>query len=150
MRKLIAATIGVAALAGCGSTKTITQTNTVIQTHTVTVVRRAAAAAPRTITKTVAAAAPAPAPSSSASPGSGGGGQSWSGNGTRKIGTITVQQDSEIKWTNDGGLFQIFDNENAVEVNSQASSGQSAISAGTYHAFEVNAAGNWTVQIVPG
>jgi hypothetical protein len=98
-----------------------------------------------TVTQTVTASTPAPTGGSSGS----GGALSWTGNGGKTIGTISVPVDSVIKWTHDGSVFQIFDAENAIEVNSSAHSGESAISAGTYHKFQVNADGNWTIQIVP-
>ena len=145
-----------AGLGASGGTKTKTITHqaaaqTVTQTvqgpaRTRTVVHVRKVPGP---TKTVTAAAPsAPAPSSSGSSGSSGA-LSWSGNGIKNIGTINVPVDSIIKWTNDGEDFTIYDDENTVEVSSQASSGQSDLAAGTYHGFEVAAIGNWTIDIVP-
>jgi hypothetical protein len=136
-------------VAGCGSTRTVTDTSTTTQTttetDTVTVTKHGPPPPAKTVTTTLTTTA-TPASSSGSSSA---GGLSWSGNGGEHIGTINVPQDSEIQWTNDGSIFQVFDNENGPEVNSQASSGQSAISAGTYHGFEVNAVGNWTIKIVP-
>jgi hypothetical protein len=106
-------------LVGCGSTKTVTQTNTVFHTTTVThtVVRHAAALPARTttVTKTIRT----PAPASSGTAGSTGG-LSWSGNGDESIGTIQVPVNSVIKWTNDGGLFQILDQETPSRLTRRA------------------------------
>jgi heme-binding NEAT domain protein len=92
--------------------------------------------------------APTPAPTSKASttakP------QTFTGNGTETIGTVVVPAGGAIiKWTNNGAVFQIYDDTDVVEVNSQAHAGQSAINAGAYRGFEVNAIGSWTVDIVP-
>ena len=103
-----------------------------------------------TVTQTVQTTTSAPTTTSGGGGGTGSSGAlSWSGNGIKKIGTINVPVDSVIKWTNDGGMFSIYDDENAVEVSSQAASGQSDLAAGTYHGFQVNAIGNWTIDIVP-
>jgi hypothetical protein len=72
--------------------------------------------------------------------------QTFTGNGAKNLGTITVRSDSTIHWTNDGALFSVID----LGINSQAHSGTSALSAGTYRNVEVNALGNWTMKIVPG
>jgi hypothetical protein len=91
-------------------------------------------------------AAQAPAPSASST---GGSGKSFSGNGGKNLGTITVARDSVLKWTNDGDIFQMWDDDFGFNVNSQGHSGDTALSAGTYKNVTVNAIGNWTIQIVP-
>jgi hypothetical protein len=80
------------------------------------------------------ASAPAPSPT-----------KSFSGNGGENIGTINISLDSTVAWTDDGGLFQVLD----FGINSQGTSGTSALAAGTYRDVEVNALGNWTLKIVP-
>jgi hypothetical protein len=142
--------IGLGSAAGANKTKTstvTTPTQTVVSTTTApSATNTVTVDGPtRTVTKTVTAPSATRNSGSSQSSGT----LSWSGNGGQNIGTINVPQDSVIKWTDDGGIFQILDDENAVEVNSQASSGQSAISAGTYHHFQVNGMGNWTIDIFP-
>jgi hypothetical protein len=141
--------LAVGAAGGAAGKKAKTTTDTVTSATTVTSTATVAARAKtrvvvktQTVTVTSQASTSAPVTSTPSS-----GGLSWSGNGGQNMGTITVPQDSTIRWTNDGGLFSILDDENSVEVNSQAHSGQSAISAGTYHHFQVNAVGNWTIQI---
>lgn len=162
---LIALIVGIglgAASAGSNKTKTTTVTSpaqTVVTTvagptKTVADPNKTVAGPTKTVpgpTKIVTQTVTAPSaatPSNSGSSGSSGP-LSWSGNGGQTIGTINVPQDSVIKWTNDGGIFQLYDTENVIEVNSQGPSGQSAIAAGTYHKFQVNADGNWTIHIVP-
>ncbi len=83
---------------------------------------------------------PIPTPSSES--------QSFSGNGGKSLGTITVPTESTLEWTNDGAYFGIYTSE-GVPVNSYAHSGSSVLEAGTYKAFQVNALGNWTIKIVP-
>jgi hypothetical protein len=53
-----------------------------------------------------------------------------------------------LKWTNDGDLFQIFEDSGTINVNSQASSGDTFVPAGTY-TLDVNAIGSWTITITP-
>ncbi len=76
--------------------------------------------------------------------------QTYSGNGGKNLGTITVSTTSTLRWTNDGTVFQILDDENAVEVNSQGHSGTTVLEKGTYHHFQVNAVGTWTMTISAG
>ena len=59
-----------------------------------------------------------------------------------------VPTDSTVRWTNDGGIFQVFDKDFAIGINSQAASGTSDLPAGTYSDVQINAAGNWTFKVV--
>jgi hypothetical protein len=119
-----------------GSTTTVeaaspparTVTHVVVHTHTVTQTQAAA-----------------PTESSSGGPGEV---QSFSGNGGKNLGTITVEKESTLEWTNDGLLFQVYTSE-GVPVNSQAHRGSSVLEAGTYKNFQVNAVGSWTIRIAP-
>jgi hypothetical protein len=107
-----------------------------------------------THTVTVTTTSQTPAPSSGGSEGSGEGSggsgevQSYSGNGGKTIGTIKVEKESTLEWTNDGAYFGIYSSE-GVPVNSSAHSGTTVLEAGTYKKFQVNAVGNWTIKIVP-
>lgn len=74
--------------------------------------------------------------------------QSFSGNGGKNLGTITVEEESVLEWTNDGDIFQIF-TADAVPVNSQGNSGETVLAAGSHADFQVNAVGNWTITIRP-
>jgi hypothetical protein len=74
--------------------------------------------------------------------------RSFSGNGRKNLGTVRVPEDLTLRWTSDGGVFQIFV-DGGLFVNSQGSSGTSAVAAGTYHHVVVNAIGNWTITIKP-
>jgi hypothetical protein len=122
---------GVIALAGCStSTKTVTTTVTETQTRTETVTR--------TVTKRIKAKPKPLRPTA----------LTFNGNGGKTLPPVTVHHDSTLYWTNDGGIFQIF-TESGVPVNSQAGSGDTFLSAGTY-TMQVNAMGNWTIKIVPG
>jgi hypothetical protein len=85
---------------------------------------------------------PTPTPTPSSPPPNS---QSFSGNGGENIGTVSLSADSTVHWTNDGDLFQTID----FGINSQGTSGTSALAAGTYRNVEVNALGNWTLRIVP-
>jgi hypothetical protein len=83
----------------------------------------------------------APAPSSEV--------QTFTGNGGKNLGTIEVAEESLLEWTNDGDIFQIFGDDIAIMVNSQASSGDTVVPAGSYSNVSVNAIGNWTITIGP-
>lgn len=124
------------------ATQTVTNTVSSVRTRTVPLVR----------TKTVTTTTPAPATAENGSgggSGSGSGVQSFSGNGSKKLGTLNVAKDSTVEWTNDGDLFQTFDKEEGIGINSQAHSGTSDLPAGTYTEVKINAIGNWTFKIVP-
>jgi hypothetical protein len=78
----------------------------------------------------------------------GGATRSFSGNGGKNLGSVRIPEDLTLRWTSDGGVFQIFA-DGRVLVNSQGSSGTSAVAAGTYRNVVVNAVGNWTITIEP-
>jgi hypothetical protein len=145
MRKWLGIAAVAVGLAGCGGTKVITQTNTVIKTTTQTKtvhevkikVKHGPPPPAKTVTDTVTVRA-LPEPTSS-----------FSGNGGENLGTIHIASDSEIVWTDDGGLFNFTDSGTGIFVNSQAPSGTSFVAAGTYTGVTVNAAGNWTIKILP-
>jgi hypothetical protein len=140
--------VGVAA-GGGESAKTKTETETVTQasaggdakTVTVTTPGKTRTVT-RTKVKTVKSAAEATpaADSSSAS-------KRFSGNGGKTLPPITIDEPSTLKWTNDGGIFQLFDDGFNVSVNSQGHSGETYIDPGTYK-FDVNAMGNWTIEFI--
>ncbi len=72
----------------------------------------------------------------------------YSGNGGKALGTIRLSRRSVLSWTSDGLQFQIFAN-NGIPVNSEAHSGSTVLSAGTYTHIQVNALANWTISIRP-
>jgi hypothetical protein len=139
----------VAGASGNGTkVRTVVSNETSTQTDTQTVTVRKPARV-RTKTVTVTPAAP-PTPSPSAS--GGGGGNSYSGNGQKNVGTVTVPVDSVLKWHAAGGLFAItndFNDADTIDVSSNASSGETAVAAGTYHKVDVLAAGDWGFTISP-
>jgi hypothetical protein len=158
------AAIGIVALiigagigaAGKGSTKTVTAaaSTTTIQaaqtpTRTVTVTR--VVVHTHTQTQTAAAAAPSE-PSSGGS--SQGGGHSYSGDGTKNLGTIIISQPSTLHWKAEGGVFGVTGAtsgyEHSIGISSQASSGESAVEPGTYKEVNVIATGAWSITISPG
>jgi hypothetical protein len=92
--------------------------------------------------------------SSSTSSGSGSNEESekaltFSGNGSKSLGTITVPYDAVLKWTNEGELFQVNDEDFEIFVSSEAKSGDSAVDKGTYKDVDVNGDGDWTIRIEP-
>jgi hypothetical protein len=73
-------------------------------------------------------------------------GSRFSGNGGKNLGTIRVAKESVLTWTNTGDIFQIYSDE-GIPANSQAHRGTTVLDAGTYHHFQVNAIGSWTISI---
>jgi hypothetical protein len=86
----------------------------------------------------------------------------FKGNGTKNLGTISVAYNGTITWTNDAPtptanstmitLFSIIGapataNSPSIIIQSQASSGTSAVSAGVYQNVQVASAGSWTIRI---
>jgi hypothetical protein len=96
----------------------------------------------------------ATAPSRPQSPRSAQTTQSFSGNGSKNLGTITVASESTLTWTNDGDVFAVGSDLNPsnpsdyLSVSSQAHGGDSAVAAGTYSNVRVIAGGNWKIRIV--
>jgi hypothetical protein len=120
--RVLPVVLAVLALAGCGTTRTVTVT-TIIQ------------------------AAPAPAATTAVaqSPGS------FSGNGTKSLGTITIDRPSIIEWRSSGPSFALtsgVSGTTAIAVSSTSSSGTSAIGPGAYPNAQVISAANWTIRIV--
>lgn len=141
---VILAIIGLAAGADESGTTTVTET----------VTEAAAPAEPRTVTETVTRTRTVRAPAPAAGGGGGGGGGggqalSYEGNGSRNLGTVTVARDSTLRWTNDGPLFQIFDDNFGLTLSSQAGSGETFVAAGSYPSVTVNAVGSWSIRITP-
>lgn len=146
---------------GSSSHSTTTTTTTTPAGAPVTVtqtVTRSAGVRTRTVTVTRTISAPRPAPSGQPPPsGAGGGGHSYNGNGEQQIGTITVAQDSTLRWTCSGAC-SIFDltndpnDDNSISLTSVngANSGQTNVSAGTYHKVQTITGGSWTFTITPG
>jgi hypothetical protein len=127
-------------LVGCGSTRTIT----IAQVHTETDIQTVTV--PHIVTKTVTKTVTAPVAHIPVNSGSGV--QSFSGNGGKNLGTIRVEKESNIEWTDDGGYFSMYTS-SGIPVNSQAHSGTSVLEAGNYSGVQINALGNWTIKIVP-
>lgn len=139
---------GIGGAAG-GNTKTVTETQQASAQAATTTVQPRVVVHTHTVTVTAESHTTPPAtPASPASAEGGGEGQSYSGNGGKSLGTIAVEKESTLEWTNDGSVFQIYTSE-GVPVNSQAHSGTTVLEAGTYKSFQVNAVGNWTIKIVP-
>jgi hypothetical protein len=142
-----AAGVGIATgIPGLQSTTSVVvhprSTSTVIGNRTETATGTVTNARTTTQTATAQGGATAAVP---ASPGS----VSYSGNGGKNLGTITVSSSSTLHWTNDGALIQINDDGHGIAVSSEAQSGTTAVEPGTYENVHVNASGDWTITIKP-
>jgi multidrug efflux pump subunit AcrA (membrane-fusion protein) len=76
----------------------------------------------------------------------------FSGNGSKSIGTVRVEEDSILEWTNQGEpplrQMLIYDKSFGISVSSDAASGNTAVPAGTYRDITV-AGDDWTITIRP-
>lgn len=138
--------LGAAAGGSSSETKTVTEASVTTETTTQAAETKTVTVKPKTktvtTTKTVTKAAAAVQPTSSS------GGKSFSGNGGKKLPPFTVDRGSTLRWTNDGDVFQVFSDDLAVSINSQAHSGSTYIPSGRY-TLDINALGNWTIKITP-
>jgi hypothetical protein len=148
-RYLVTAVAGLAvgAAAGVGVATEVpglqsTKSSTVLRFRTETGTGTGTNARTSTQTATAQGGATAAVP---ASPGS----VSYSGNGGKNLGTITVSTSSTLHWTNDGAQIQINDDGDGIAVSSEAPSGSTAVEPGTYGNVHVNASGDWTITLKP-
>lgn len=76
----------------------------------------------------------------------------FSGNGSTNIGTVKVPGDAVFEWTNEDDpsfrQFLVYDGDFQLNVTSEATSGKSAMAAGTYPNINVSG-GDWTIVIRP-
>lgn len=78
----------------------------------------------------------------------------FSGTGSKNVGTVRVPSRAVLEWEHDsatpgGGIFIVNDEEFGLTVNSQGSSGDSAVKPGTYKNIDVTADGSWKMTIKP-
>jgi hypothetical protein len=139
-----AAGVGVATGVPWESTESVVNppsTTTVLRTRAETATGTVTNAGTSTQTATAQGGATATVPPS--------GSVSYSGDQGKNLGTITVSSSSTLHWTNDGALIQINDDGHGIAVDSKAHSGTTAIEPGTYKNVNVNASGDWTIDIKP-
>ena len=79
--------------------------------------------------------------------------QTFSGSGSKNLGTITVDEESVLEWSNvDDPSFRmmlIYDDEFGMSVSSEAESGDTVVPAGTYPNVNVAGGQRWTITIRP-
>jgi len=144
--------VGIGLLIGSGGGATKTQTNVGeapagAVTHTVT-----RSSAPRTKVLVRTHTVTVTAPAATAPAGEAGTRGSYSGTGTRTVGTVEVPRDSTLRWTCEGACtrFSIFnspEDENSISLSSGGHSGSTQPAAGTYHEVRVVTGGTWTLRI---
>jgi hypothetical protein len=131
-------------------TRTVTATKTVVRTRTVT---KAAKAPPTSALRDRAAktvpTTPVPPPSVPSKPDTATGpAQTFSGTGSRTLGSINVRRPgATLSWTNSDGQFRLLFNNGGVAVNSSQASGQIGVPTGTYSQVKVQSPGRWTIRI---
>jgi hypothetical protein len=78
----------------------------------------------------------------------GGGLIGFRGNGSRELPPVTTQRNTNLIWTNNGGLFAVDSGLWTLRISSQAKRGKHKLGRGV-HAFVVNASGTWTIGWKP-
>jgi hypothetical protein len=77
----------------------------------------------------------------------------FSGSGSKNIGTVRVQQESILEWTNNDEpgfrYILIYDDNFGISVDSQAASGDTVVPAGSYPNVNVSGGTSWTITIRP-
>lgn len=107
------------------TTDTVQHTQTVTSTHTATVKQEGA------------------------KEGEGGGEtQSFSGSGSKNLGTVKVTGPSSMRWTSEGESFAITST-NGELLSSEGHKGTASLAAGSYSNFEVQSDSAWTLKITP-
>jgi len=70
------------------------------------------------------------------------------GNGGRDLPSFSNRRSTNLLWTNNDSIFQLFSSDFSVSVNSQGKRGKTYMDAGR-HQLTVNAIGTWTVGWKP-
>jgi hypothetical protein len=73
--------------------------------------------------------------------------QTFSGDGDKTLGTITLKRSAVVRWTSTGGSFALVDGAKKVSISGDAKSGQTFIAAGDYKSVKVTAKGHWTLSL---
>jgi hypothetical protein len=76
------------------------------------------------------------------------GSRKFAGHGTKRLGTLELRRQSELRWTNTQGLFLILFNGNGEAVHSTAHAGKLIVPGGTFHGVEGRGA-RWTIELTP-
>ena len=71
------------------------------------------------------------------------------GNGGENLAPFRVRVPSTMFWANSGAIFQTYTSGLDGSVNSQATKGWTYLPPGTY-SIQVNAVGNWGIDVTPG
>lgn len=80
--------------------------------------------------------------------------RTFRGNGSTNLGTIREPTDAVIVWSYRPAdpqfkFFNINDADYQITINSDAPTGRSALSAGTYRNVQVSAQGSWAITFAP-
>jgi hypothetical protein len=149
---------GGAVFGGDTKTESVTQTTTTVvtkgQTKTKTVRRGGGAAAVKTVTRTITKNSGPYVPPGETAPGGGGGRtvvngtKVFTGKNTKNFGTLKLDKDSTLDWTNTGQVFSII-SQTQLHVSSTKKKGSVKLYKGSYFNFRVAAVGRWKVTITP-
>jgi len=107
-------------------TNTVQHTQTTVSTHTVTVTKEGTGEKGEGSGET----------------------KSFSGTGSKNLGTVKVPGPSTVRWTSEGENFAITSSRGEL-LSSEGHKGTASLAPGSYQDFEVQTDGGWTLKISP-
>jgi hypothetical protein len=154
---IVGVVAGGAVFGGDTKTESVTQTATTVVTKgggtRTKTVRAGGTARVKTVTRTITKnSQPYVAPGET-TPGGGGrtvvqGTKTFTGKNTKNFGTLKLDKDSTLNWTNTGQVFSII-SQTQLHVSSTKKKGSVKLYKGSYFNFRVAAVGRWKVTIIP-
>jgi hypothetical protein len=154
---IVGVVAGGAVFGGDTKTESVTQTTTTVVTkggtRTKTVRRGSSAAAVKTVTRTITKSSQPYVAPGETTPGGGGrtvvqGAKTFTGKDTKNFGTLKLDKDSTLNWTNTGQVFSII-SQTQLHVSSTKKKGSVKLYKGSYFNFRVAAVGRWKITITP-
>jgi hypothetical protein len=148
---------GGAVFGGDTKTESVTQTTTTVVTKgggtRTKTVRAGGTARVRTVTRTITKSSQPYVAPGETTPGGGGrtvvnGAKTFTGKDTKNFGTLKLDKDSTLNWTNSGSVFSII-SQTQLHVSSTKKKGSVKLYKGSYFNFRVAAVGRWKVTITP-
>jgi hypothetical protein len=154
---IVGVVAGGAVFGGDTKTESVTQTATTVVTKgggtRTKTVRAGGTARVKTVTRTITKSSQPYVAPGETTPGGGGrtvvqGTKTFTGKNTKNFGTLKLDKDSTLNWTNTGQVFSII-SQTQLHVSSTKKKGSVKLYKGSYFNFRVAAVGRWKVTIIP-
>jgi len=154
---IVGVVAGGAVFGGDTKTESVTQTATTVVTKgggtRTKTVRAGGTARIKTVTRTITKSSQPYVAPGETTPGGGGrtvvqGTKTFTGKNTKNFGTLKLDKDSTLNWTNTGQVFSII-SQTQLHVSSTKKKGSVKLYKGSYFNFRVAAVGRWKVTIIP-